>query len=345
MEFLPDQQIIREQTKLFHGNINKQKPTSENGRGFYYLYDMKKKEDKLVRFISISESHQAFGLPKPQHPLISLVHFNEENPFNTGMAPIYDVLSFYKITFITHNNGRLKYGRDYYDYTAGSMLFLAPNQLVGSTDYNSKTYCYILLIHPDFLMGHPLANKIKQYSYFAYSANEALHLSDREMDSVLSIYKFMEQELNNRVDEFTQEVMIAQIEMLLSYVNRFYRRQFITRKVVNNDILQKTEAILDEYFNNQHTLHKGIPSVQFLSEQLNLSPGYLSDMLRSLIGRSAQQYIHEKLIIKAKERLTMTRLTVAEIAYELGFEHSQSFSKLFKSKTNISPMEFRASFN
>ncbi|WP_288880152.1 helix-turn-helix domain-containing protein [Pedobacter panaciterrae] len=306
---------------------------------------MKNKDDKLIRFISISETHQAFGLPKPQHPLISLVHFNEHNPFNTSMAPIYDVLRFYKITFITQNNGRLKYGRDYYDYNEGSMLFLAPNQLVGSTDYNSRTYCYILLIHPDFLLGHPLANKIRQYGYFAYSANEALHLSDTEKETILSIYRNMEKELNSRVDEFSQEVMIAHIELLLSYVNRYYKRQFITRKVVNDDILLKAEAILDNYLNSQQPLHQGVPTVQLLSEKLNLSPGYLSDMLRSLIGQNAQQYIHEKLIEKAKERLTTTRLSVSEIAYELGFEHSQSFNKLFKNKTNQSPLEFRVSFN
>lgn len=316
-----------------------------NSHRFLYLYNMKNKDDKLIRFISIPETHQAFGLPKPQHPLISLVHFNEHNPFNTSMAPIYDVLSFYKITFITHNKGRLKYGRDYYDYNEGSMLFLAPNQLVGSTDYNSRTYCYILLIHPDFLLGHPLANKITQYGYFAYSANEALHLSDPEKETILSIYSNMERELNSRVDEFSQEVMIAHVELLLSYVNRFYKRQFLTRKAVNNDILLKTEAILDNYLNSQQSLHQGLPTVQFLSEKLNLSPGYLSDMLRSLIGQNAQQYIHEKLIKKAKERLTTTRLSVSEIAYELGFEHSQSFSKLFKSKTNQSPLAFRASFN
>jgi AraC family transcriptional regulator, transcriptional activator of pobA len=312
--------------------------------GFWYIYMMKNKEDKLIRFITISETHEAFGLPKPQHPLISLVHFNERNPFNTSMAPIYDMLSFYKITFITDNNGRLKYGRDYYDFDEGSMLFLAPNQLVGSTDYNSKTYCYILLIHPDFLLGHPLASKIKLYGYFAYSANEALHLSDTEKENILSIYRNMEQELNSRVDEFSQEVMIAHIELLLSYVNRYYKRQFITRKVANDDILSKTEAILDHYLNSQQSLLDGVPTVQFLSEKLNLSPGYLSDMLRSLIGQNAQQYIHEKLIEKAKERLTTTQLSMSEIAYELGFEHSQSFSKLFKNKTNQSPMEFRASF-
>lgn len=305
---------------------------------------MKRKDDKLIRFISISESHQAFGLPAPQHPLISLVHFNETNPFNTAMAPIYDVLSFYKITFITKNSGKLKYGQDYYDYNEGSMLFFAPNQLVGSTEYNSKTYCYLLLIHPDFLLGHPLAKKIKQYGYFSYSSNEALHLSDKEKAIMLSVYKIMEQELNNVVDEFSQEVVIAQIELMLSYVNRFYKRQFITRKAVSNDILEKTERILDDYL-NQKTLHLGVPTVQYLSKQLHISPGYLSDMLRSLIGKNTKQYIHEKLIEKAKERLTNTELTVSEIAYELGFEHPQSFSKLFKMKTDMSPLEFKNSFH
>lgn len=306
---------------------------------------MKGKEDKLVRFISISESHQAFGLPAPQHPLISLVHFNRDNPFNTAMAPIYDVLSFYKITFITRNKGRLKYGRNYYDFDEGSMLFLAPNQLVGSTDYNSETYCYILLIHPDFLLGHPIARKIKQYGYFSYASHEALHLSEPERQTILSVFQIMELELNSRVDEFSQEVVIAQLELLLSYVNRFYRRQFITRKTANNDVLQKTESILDDYLNRQETLRQGLPTVQYLSDQLKISPGYLSDLLRSLIGQNAQQYISHKLIEKAKERLTGTNLTVAEIAYELGFEHPQSFSKMFRVRTGLSPVEFRGSYN
>lgn len=306
---------------------------------------MKTKEDKLIRFISIPESHKAFGLPAPQHPLISLVHFNKDNPFNTEMAPIYDVLSFYKITFITRNKGRLKYGRNYYDYNEGSMLFLAPNQLVGSTDYNSETYCYILLIHPDFLLGSPLARKIKQYAYFSYSSNEALHLSDSEKEIILSVYRMMEQELNSRVDEFSQEVVIAHIELLLSYVNRFYKRQFITRKAVNNDILQKLEMILDYYLNDENSLVHGLPTVQYLSDQLNISPGYLSDVLRTVIGKNTQQYIREKLTEKAKERLISTDLTVGEIAYELGFEHPQSFSKMFRVQTGLSPMEFRNSFN
>ncbi|MGH1516428.1 helix-turn-helix domain-containing protein [Chryseobacterium sp. JK1] len=306
---------------------------------------MKSKDDKLIRFISISETHQAFGLPAPQHPMISLVHFNKDNPFNTTMAPIYDILSFYKITFITKNRGRLKYGRNYYDYDESSMLFLAPNQLAGSTDYNSETHCYILLIHPDFLLGHPIAKKIKQYGYFLYSYNEALHLSESEKEIILSIFKIMEQELNSRIDEFSEEVMIAQIELLLSYVNRFYKRQFITRKVVNNDILQKTETILDDYLNHQETLRKGLPTVQYISDKLNISPGYLSDVLRTLIGKNTQQYIREKLTEKGKERLINTDFTVSEIAYELGFEHPQSFSKMFKTATGLTPLEFRTSFN
>ncbi|WP_312825934.1 helix-turn-helix domain-containing protein [Epilithonimonas sp.] len=305
---------------------------------------MKSEDDKLVRFISISESHQAFGLPAPQHPLISLVHFNKDNPSNTAMTPIYDILSFYKITLIISNKGRLKYGRNYYDYDEGSMLFLAPDQLVGNTDYNSEIYCYILLIHPDFLLGHPIARKIKQYSYFSYASNEALHLSDSEKE-VISVYRIMEQELNSRVDEFSQEVIIAQLELLLSYVIRFYKRQFITRKVANNDTLQKTESILEDYLNNQLSLQQGLPTMQYVADQLNISSGYLSDLLRSLIGQNAQQYIRRKVIEKAKERLTNTNLTVAEIPYELGFEHPQSFSKMFRIRTGLSTLEFRNTFN
>jgi AraC family transcriptional activator of pobA len=304
---------------------------------------MKKKN--LIRFRSISESHEAFGLPKPQHPLISLVHFNESNPFNTAMAPIYDVVDFYKITFITKNSGRLKYGQNYYDFNDGSMLFIAPNQLVGTTEYNSQTYAYLLLIHPDFLLGHPLANKIKQYGYFSYSVNEALHLSGPEREIILSVYEIIEKEINSRVDEFSQEVIVSQVDLLLNYVNRFYKRQFITRKTVNDTILQKTDAILDAYFASGQTLQHGLPSVHFLSGQLNLSTGYLSDLLRSIIGLNAQQYIHIKLIEKAKEKLAVTNLSISEIAYDLGFEHSQSFSKLFKTKTKLSPLEFRQSFN
>jgi AraC family transcriptional regulator, transcriptional activator of pobA len=304
-----------------------------------------KKEEQLVRFTSIPDLHAAFGLPQPKHPLVSLNYFDVENPLNTENLPAYDVLNFYKITFVLNSSGRLKYGQNYYDFNDGGMMFLAPNQLVGAYDSGELASCYILLLHPDFLYGYPLAKKIKEYTYFSYTVNEALHLSDEEKQTIVSVYKIIEKELNSRIDEFSQEVLIAQLDLLLSYVNRFYKRQFITRKTVNQDILEKVESILDDYFREEKTLESGVPSVQYVSEKLNISAGYLSDLLRSLIGKSAKQYIHEKLIEKAKQKLSATSLSVSEIAYELGFEHSQSFSKLFKQKTNQSPLEFRAGFN
>ena len=202
-----------------------------------------------------------------------------------------------------------------------------------------------LLFHPDFLAGYPLAKKIKQYGFFSYSVNEALHLSDKEKETIISIFKNIDEELKNRIDDFSQDLIISQIETLLNYSNRYYKRQFITRKSVHHDLLQKLEEILDDYFNNEKSLMQGIPTVQYLAETLNISPGYLSDMLRSLTGQNAQQHIHHKLIEKAKEKISTTSLTISEIAYELGFEHPSSFNKLFKSKTSLSPLEFRQSFN
>jgi AraC family transcriptional activator of pobA len=155
----------------------------------------------------------------------------------------------------------------------------------------------------------------------------------------------IEKELSSRIDDFSQDVVISQLELLLNYANRFYKRQFITRKAVNHDLLQKLEEVLNHYFANKTALSQGLPTVGYLAEQVNLSPSYLSDMLRSLIGQNAQQYIHDKLISTAKENLSTTNLTVQEVAYGLGFEHSQSFSKLFKTKTNLSPLAFRRSFN
>ncbi|WP_192085415.1 AraC family transcriptional regulator [Algoriphagus sp. Y33] len=304
-----------------------------------------KKEKKLIRFQSISEIHEACGFPKPKHPLISITRCGSNTHFDLGNGPVYDVLNFYKIVLITDRQGKMRYGQSHYDFNEGSLMFLAPNQLIGSTEDDHVASARVLLFHPDFLLGFPLSKKIKQYQYFSYSVNEALHLSDQEREVMLSLFKLIEEELGSRIDEFSHEVVIAQLELLLHYANRFYNRQFITRKAVNNDILQKTEAILDDYFNSQKTLVEGIPTVQHLAEKLNISAGYLSDTLRSLIGQNAKQYIHYKLIEKAKEKLSTSELSVSEIAYELGFEHSQSFNKLFKQKTKQSPLEFRAGFN
>ena len=304
-----------------------------------------KQEEIHYTLNSLSDAHQAYGLPKPLHPLISVID-NTIHPIPANMAPHTHVLHFYKIAYRTKLFGKLKYGQDYYDFDEGGLLFAAPSQIIGR--YDDTTECstgYTLLIHPDFLRMYPLAKRIKQYGFFSYSANEALHLSDKEKATIISIFKIIEEELNSRIDDFSQDVIISQIELLLNYSNRFYKRQFITRKAVSNDLLQKLEDILDEYFNNDKSLSQGIPTVQYLSEQVNISPSYLSDMLRSLTGQNAQQHIHNKLIEKAKEKISTTSLSISEIAYELGFEHPQSFSKLFKTKTNLSPLQFRRSFS
>ena len=305
---------------------------------------MKKEEDHLHKFESLSDLHRVLGLPKPLHPMISLVN-NMDNQVALDQLPHSHILNYYKISYKTNLSGRFKYGQGYYDFDEGGLLFASPNQLIGSNEDNGNHSGYTLLIHPDFLLTYPLAKKIRQYGFFFYSANEALHLSDDEKKTILSIFKLIEEELKSRIDDFSQDVMISQIELLLNCCNRFYKRQFLTRKAASNDLLEKLEAFLDDYFNNEKSLSEGIPTVQALSAYLNLSPGYLSDMLRSLTGQNAQQHIHNKLIEKAKEKLSATRLSVSEVAYELGFEHPQSFSKLFKTKTKLSPVEFRRSFN
>ncbi len=202
-----------------------------------------------------------------------------------------------------------------------------------------------MLIHPDFLWNTPLAKAIRQYEFFDYSVNEALFLSEKEEATITGILKNIKDEYHNNIDKFSQDIIISQIEVLLNYSDRFYHRQFITRKVTNHKILNRLEDILEEYFNGDDLTEKGLPSVQYIAEKLNVSPNYLSSLLKVLTGQSTQQHIHQKLIAKAKERLSTTDLSVSEIAYALGFEHPQSFSKLFKSKTNLSPLEFRKSFN
>jgi AraC family transcriptional regulator, transcriptional activator of pobA len=307
---------------------------------------MKKEEHMPIKFESLSEAHLAMGLPKPQHPLISIVN-NLDNTVEFNYPNNVHVLGYYKISYKPKLNSKIKYGQTYYDFNEGGLLFAAPNQILGcsSDEQTNHTSFYTLLIHPDFLWNYPLAKKIKQYNFFSYSANEALHLSEQEKETMLSIFRIIEEELNSRIDEFSQEVLISQIELLLNYANRFYKRQFITRKAENNNLLQKLEGMLDEYFANQKSVGEGTLTVQYLSDNLNVSPSYLSDMLRSLTGQNAQQHIHNKLIEKAKEKLSITTLSVSEIGYELGFEHPQSFSRLFKMKTNLSPLEFRRSFN
>lgn len=295
------------------------------------------------KFESLSELHKVFGLKKPLHPLVSFINIKDIKINPDELSPTM-MLNFYKVAYKTDLCNQARYGQNYYDFGEGGLVFTAPNQVFESPN-NKANSGYLLFFHPDLLLSYPLAKKIKEYGFFSYTTNEALHLSEKENETILSVFTIIEEELNNRIDDFSQEVMIAQIELLLSYSNRFYKRQFITRKAVNHSLLEKFEETLNDYFNNSALLEQGIPTVHFLAEKFNISPSYLSDLLRSLTGQSTQQHIHHKLSNLAKEKLSVSSLSISEIAYELGFEHPQSFSKFFKKMTKRTPLEFRESFN
>jgi len=297
----------------------------------------------VTKMESISDLHRTVGLPGPIHPMITLIDAAEL--LEVCRRPVNYVLSFYMIILVTKLDGKFRYGQGHYDFDEGSLLFAAPNQILGKIQNNSETEGLSLFIHPDFFQGYPLAAKIKQLGFFSYAANEALYLSEHERATMQSIFGIVRDELNSRIDDFSQEVVIAQIELLLSYAKRFYKRQFLTRQVVNNDLLQQFEGVLNQYFEDEEAVNKGMPTVQYLAELMNFTPNYLSDMLRSLTGLNAQQHIHQMLIAKSKDLLSTTNLTINEIAYKLGFEYPQSFSRLFKMKTKISPAQFRSTFN
>ena len=303
---------------------------------------------QLFRFHTITEYHRAAGLPKPAHPLISLVHMDDLNrPLaESSFSLTYD---FYSISLKRMKNAKFKYGQQASDFDEGVLFFMSPGQVFGMDIEKGSVIHrpegWIILIHPDFLWNTSLAKTIKQYEYFNYSVYEALYLSDKEETMLTTIAQNIEQEYHANIDRFSQSVIIAQLELLLTYSERFYQRQFITRKIASHELLTRLEDLLTAYFNSGALAQKGLPSVTYIAENLNISPGYLSGLLKSLTGQNTQQHLHNKLIELAKEKLSTTNLSVSEIAYELGFEHLQSFSKLFKTKTSLSPMEFRHSFN
>ncbi|MGV3705375.1 MAG: helix-turn-helix domain-containing protein [Arcticibacter sp.] len=285
------------------------------------------------RFNSLSRLHKALGMPAPMHPLVSLIN-NAEGTVPLERLPSPHILNFYKISYKTNFRGKFKYGQHYYDFDEGGLFFVSPNQITGGHAPLSDQSGYTLLFHPDLLLGYELARKIKEYGFFSYSVHEALHLSEKEKVTIISVFESIEEELKGRIDNFSQDVVISQIELLLNYANRFYNRQFITRKAVSSDLLRKVEDILSAYFQSAQAKRPGLPTVQFLSDQLNVSSSYLSDMLRSLTGQNTQQHIHNHLIEKAKEHLSTSNASISEIAYALGFEHPQSFSKLYNTPLN-----------
>jgi AraC-like DNA-binding protein len=296
-------------------------------------------------FNSISELHSSLKLKKPSNPLVSVVNLGDLDSENS-ISPETITYNFYAIFLKKNFDGKIKYGQQYYDFDNGTMTFYSPKQRITIEDYEpSKLEGWMLVFHSDFIQNYPLAKRIKEYGFFSYAANEALHCSNKEEEVISNVMQNLKDEIEKSIDNFTQDVIVSHIDLLLNYCNRFYNRQFITRKPANNDTLIRLENLLNDYFNSDDLISKGLPTVQQVAEQLNVSSNYLSDMLRSITGQTTQQHIHNKLIEKAKELLTTTNLSVSEIAYHLGFEYPQSFNKLFKKKTDISPLEFRQSFN
>jgi len=300
------------------------------------------------RFKTISEFHAFRNLPKPRHPLISIVDVGSVSPPEND-EPVNILLDFYTISVKRMQNVKVKYGQHPLDFNEGIMSFMAPGQVfsivIDKKDKEIIKSGWVVYIHPDFIWNTALAKTIKQYDFWDYSLHENLFLSDIEEANIVSIIRNIELEYLSNIDTFSKRIIISHLEALLNYADRFYHRQFITREKVNHQILERLETILSDYFNSDDLILKGLPTVGYVAQSLNISPKYLSSMLKLLTGQNTQQHIHDKLIEKAKEKLSGTDLTISEIAHGLGFEHLQSFSKLFKSKTKQSPLLFRQSFN
>lgn len=295
---------------------------------------------------TITEFHKLRGLPGPVHPLVSVVRF--EDMKHAANHPRSWVLDFYAIALKSNFHAKLKYGQQLYDFDEGIMTFMAPGQKIGieyTADEPTLHSGWLLIFHQDFLWNTPLAKSIRQYEYFGYSVNEALFLSEQEETILNGIMLNIGTEYGRSIDQFTQNIIIGQLEVLLAYAQRFYQRQFLTRKISNHDMLTRLEEVLNALFEDDNLGKKGLPTVLSVADALHVSPNYLSGLLKTLTGKSTQHHIQDKLISRAKEILSTTHLSVGEVAYFLGFDYPQSFSKLFKSKTKLSPAEFRQTFN
>lgn len=301
----------------------------------------------MKHFKTISEFHAFVGLPAPQHPLISVIDVADV-PQGPAQEPLAMMMEFYSISVKRMGNVRVSYGQESFDFNEGIMSFMAPRQVfsisVHDTDKEVSRSGWVIYLHPDFVWNTTLARTIRSRDFWDYALHEALFLSAKEEGVIDSLSGNIRTELETNIDRFSKGIVIAQLESLLHYADRFYHRQFITREKANHQVLDALDDLLEDFFRAPDAGDRGLPSVRLLSEKLHLSPKYLSNLLKVQTGRSAQQHIHERLIERAKERLSTTSLTVSEIAYELGFEHLQSFSKLFKNKTALSPVDFRKSF-
>lgn len=294
---------------------------------------------------SVAQQHQLIGIGKPKHPLFSVLRF-DDFPKIENEERVKLLSDCYQIALKKDCPCKLKYGQTHYDFDEGVMSFFSPKQVsILEPGTVLPTSGWLLIIHPDFFQTYAINHKLKGYGFFDYAMTEALILSEDEEAAIEGIFRQIEKEYQLPIDTFSQDVLVANVDLLLTLCNRYYNRQFITRKPANQTLLDKVDKLLTDYLEAHEGAEKGLPTATFIAAQLNLSPKYLSDLLRQLTGRSIQQHIHDKLIEKAKEQLASTTLSVSEIAYALGFDYPQSFNKLFKNKTNTSPLEYRQSFN
>jgi AraC family transcriptional activator of pobA len=298
-------------------------------------------ESQIIHIDSISALHQLFGLSKPKHPLLSVIR-HSDMIIDTAYIDQRFSLDMYMISLKGSQLCELKYGRNKYDFQEGSIVFIGPNQVFSSstTDFSETKDEWTILIHVDFIINVGMHQSLQQYPFFNYDDMEALHLSDIEKKSLTEIVHKIEAEYNQRIDQHTDEIIAINLESLLKYCQRYYGRQFITRKTLNKGILMQFENFLNAYFTSELS-EKGVPTVTQCGAALNLSPYYLSDLLKAETGKSAKEHIDLQLIHKAKSLLLQSNDSINEIAYHLGFEYPNHFSKLFKSKTGQSPSEFR----
>ena len=301
------------------------------------------KVDDIVHIESISEAHDIFGIAKPKHPLVSLIYHKDvdvkEEFYNVRCS-----LGMYYIANKNESDGSMQYGRNSYDFKEGAMLFVKPGQVLSYDGHKStkEEPGWTLLFHPDLLRKSELGKTIDNYSFFSYETTEALHLSDEERQSLNELVAKIENEYNQNIDRHSQKLIISNIELLLDYCTRYYDRQFYTRTNLNKDVLSKFEELLKQYYKDENQLEQGIPTVSFCGKTLNMSPKYLSDLLKKETGKNAKTHIDSFLMNKAKNRLLSSTKSVSEIAYGLGFEYPQHFSKIFKGKTGVSPSEYRS---
>ncbi|WP_240755157.1 AraC family transcriptional regulator [Pedobacter sp. SYP-B3415] len=293
-----------------------------------------------LKFDNIADLLKRLNVEPPSHPLICMVNYDQAK-IDLRDAGKWYTLDFYKITLKKGYKGSVKYGPGTYDFKEGGMAFLAPGQSVQMSAASADHEGYALYFHPALLALHPLAKTIHQYGFFDYAVSEALFLSVQEKQTIEILFKAISSELEHQIDQFSEQILVSQLELLLNHSNRFYNRQFLTRKNQHHKLIARMNKWLYTYFDHSNAMSSGLPSPQDIAGHLNVSQRYLSDMLRTLTGQTTQQHIHLALIEKAKTLLNQTDLTTAEIAYKLGFEHPQSFSKLFKQRTHFTPLQFR----